>query len=134
MSQPLSGITGSPQEQTLPALRALRLLGRWRRVHGAQLFAGSGCSCGSGFECIAIGDLEQDLLDHLRAMHRADSRLRVLFASGNNVPPDAESLVAMLQKLIDCAVPADAAALVLDNMEKAIASLERLKDPAPPAA
>lgn len=54
-----------------PALEAIRLLGRWRRVVGGHLAFGAGCSCGAAATSVRAQDYEQDILAFLRGRHGA---------------------------------------------------------------
>jgi hypothetical protein len=62
-----------------PAVKAVRLLGKWQRLSGGHVAFGAGCSCGAAAISVRVQDYEQDILAFLQGRHRTQAgSIRVL--------------------------------------------------------
>lgn len=98
----------------LPAVEALRLLGKWQRVSAGHVVLGSGCSCGIELTSARVPDFEQDILSFLRGRHDV----------GEKVTSIAALLVAMARQT-GSAGSSERLALLAD-LERSIESFEEV--------
>jgi hypothetical protein len=93
----------------LPAVEALRLLGKWQRLSTGHVISGSDCSSGAELTSVRVPDFEQDILNFLRGRHRVDESVTSIAALLVAMARDTTSagarerlaLVADLERSVD---------------------------------
>lgn len=91
-----------------PAVEAVRLLGKWRRVATGHVAFGTGCACGAATIGVQVQDYEQDILGFLRGRHGTA----------------ASSIAELLTGVARTATKADLA--MLADLERSLDSFETL--------
>jgi len=108
-----------------PALRAVKLAGKWARVaQGHVGLSGLPCSCGLGFVGIGVAEFEQHLLDYLHDKHGSDARIAALFQAAGYAEGRSGSVGELLRRLAVLSLPAGQVGALLADLERSMDSFE----------
>ena len=108
-----------------PAVRAIRLVGKWTRAaQGHVGLSGLPCSCGAGFVAVGVADFEQHLLDYLYDRHRADGDVAALFGAAGYREGASGSLTQLLRALAGGTLAPQKAEVLLADVERSVDSFE----------
>jgi hypothetical protein len=122
--------TVSDGRNTLLAVTAIRLVGRWAKLVGRHVAFDTYCSCSGGPCSVRVQEYEQDILDYLYEKHRGleSPVARDLFIVGAAYRRRAAGSVQKLLQAIAIREAHGAAECreLLVDLEHAIDSFERL--------
>lgn len=122
-----------------PALRALKLLGKWNRVmqEGALLIGGGGCSCCNNADLIPVTALELEVMDFLDGRHGGEGGSSPIGAllreRAGYEPREAGRLPDLLKAIGGAKTGLDDATLtpLMDDVQAAVESLEAIANGQP---